>query len=167
MDKIVIVRTLCSKEELDLKTDLAREDVLKKHYFDWFKEHENNNILEIYEYANGDIRCLSNENCKYLYIANLDNKSFDYFYNILEVLEVPYTEEDISERVLYDQIDINTEFHDWLFLNLRSKFDYFISTHLTVDIVLDKINRYGIDSLTIKDKSLLNGESLPIFFLDL
>ena len=53
---------------------------------------------------------------------------------------------------------------DWVRNITRSYIDQFINKHLTQDLVLEKIIKYGIDSLTIKDKSMLTGEQIDEMF---
>ena len=61
--------------------------------------------------------------------------------------------EDITEDVLYDRFDTSV----FGFLENDMKFDFFIyrNENLTKDDVLDKILKFGVDSLTENEKLLL------------
>ena len=68
------------------------------------------------------------------------------------------TFEDITEDVLYDRIDFSV----FGFLETEMKFDFFKyrSDHLTKDDILDKILKYGRESLTENDKLFLNDKDM-------
>jgi len=61
--------------------------------------------------------------------------------------------EDITEDVLYDRFDTSV----FGFLENDMKFDFFVyrNENLTKDDVLDKILKFGVDSLTENEKLLL------------
>lgn len=92
------------------------------------------------------------------------NKQLQYFKELLHDSNLTYELVDITELVIFDQFDMEKELGDWVHTITRSHIDQFINEHLTQDLVLDKINRFGIESLTIKDKSLLTGEQIEEIF---
>jgi hypothetical protein len=59
-----------------------------------------------------------------------------------------FTYEDITDDVLFSQI----KFHDDDF---NKNIDDFINENITVDHILDKINQFGIESLTDSDRKKL------------
>jgi len=79
-----------------------------------------------------------------------------------DLCNLSYTYEDITEEVLFDQHDAK-QYGD-LYYDVRNLFDRFIHKNLTQDMVLDKILLYGIDSLSVKDKSILDGKEIPAHF---
>lgn len=70
--------------------------------------------------------------------------------------------EDITEDVLYDRFDTSI----FGFLENDMKFDFFVyrNENLTKDDVLDKILKFGIDSLTKNDKLVLEGKEMILPF---
>lgn len=92
------------------------------------------------------------------------NKQLQYLEELLQDSNLTYELVDITELVIFDQFDMEKELGDWVHTITRSHIDQFINEHLTQDLVLDKINRFGIESLTIKDKSLLTGEQIEEIF---
>jgi|ERR1035437_1325885 hypothetical protein len=85
--------------------------------------------------------------------ASVDEKT-------LEILKTEYTKigvnfiiDDITKSVLFGTTprisDINK--HD----DLRKFISHFVNDNLTLDVVLDKINENGIESLSLKDKKIL------------
>lgn len=63
---------------------------------------------------------------------------------------IDFEYEDISDDVLTGEISFKgTSFED--------EVNEFIITNITVDHILDKINKFGIDSLTDNDKMILEG----------
>jgi hypothetical protein len=50
------------------------------------------------------------------------------------------------------------EVYGFLKENVIITFDDYIENYITKDIILDKINLYGIDSLSENDKRILNDE---------
>jgi hypothetical protein len=64
--------------------------------------------------------------------------------------------EDITDEVLYGKHDM--EIYGFLKENMIITFDDYIENYITKDIILDKINLYGIESLSENDKRILNDE---------
>jgi hypothetical protein len=75
---------------------------------------------------------------------------------IHEGMEGFTTVEDITDEVLYGKHDM--EIYGFLKENVMITFDDYIENYITKDIILDKINLYGIDSLSENDKRVLNDE---------
>ena len=75
---------------------------------------------------------------------------------IHEGMEGFTTVEDITDEVLYGKHDL--EVYGFLKENVMITFDDYIENYITKDIILDKINLYGIDSLSENDKRVLNDE---------
>lgn len=82
----------------------------------------------------------------YVYINETD---LDFFINVFFDNEIKFEFNDVTFDVITDNIDFDdTEFN-------LIKQDY-INSNLTVDIVLDKINLHGIESLSEYDKQVLS-----------
>jgi hypothetical protein len=73
---------------------------------------------------------------------------------IHEGMEGFTTVEDITDEVLYGQHDM--EIYGFLKENVIITFDDYIDNYITKDIILDKINLYGVESLTENDKRILS-----------
>ena len=84
----------------------------------------------------------------------IDFKKWDDI--IHEGMEGFTTVEDITDEVLYGKHDL--EVYGFLKENVMITFDDYIENNITKDIILDKINLYGIDSLSENDKRILNDE---------
>jgi hypothetical protein len=69
-----------------------------------------------------------------------------------------YTVKDISEEVLFG---VHTE-KDYPGVEEKVKkiFDAYLDMYLDTDVVLDKINKYGINSLTKRDKKALESHNI-------
>ena len=67
------------------------------------------------------------------------------------------TIEDITDEVLYGKH--NMEIYGFLKESVIITFDNYIENNITKDIILDKINLYGIDSLSDNDKRVLNDKT--------
>ena len=91
-------------------------------------------------------------------------KQLQYLEELLQESGLKYELNDITELVIFDQFDMDKEAGVWVNNILRTYIDQFINKHLTQDLVLEKIIKYGIDSLTIKDKSMLTGEQIDEMF---
>jgi hypothetical protein len=62
--------------------------------------------------------------------------------------------EDITDEVLYGKHDMDV--YGFIKENILITFEDYIVNNITKDIILDKINLYGIDSLTENDKRILS-----------
>lgn len=71
--------------------------------------------------------------------------------------------EDLTTEVLYSMHDY--QIYGFLKEEVQITFEEFIKNNLTVDIVLDKVSKYGAESLTDNEKRFLNNEPM-IFFID-
>lgn len=86
-----------------------------------------------------------------MFVKEMDNK-------LHEGIEGYTTIDDITEDVLYDRFDTSV----FGFLHLEMKFDFFNfrKEYLTKDTLLDKILKYGKDSLTNNDKLFLEDKEM-------
>ena len=85
------------------------------------------------------------------FVKEMDNK-------LHEGIEGNTTIDDITEDVLYDRFDTSV----FGFFQLEMKYDFFNfrKEYLTKDILLDKILKYGKDSLTDNDKLFLEDKEM-------
>ena len=82
----------------------------------------------------------------YVYINETD---LDFFINVFFDNEIKFEFNDVTFDVITDNIDFDDTEFDLI------KQDY-INSNLTVDIVLDKINLHGIESLSEYDRQVLS-----------
>lgn len=92
------------------------------------------------------------------YDIEIDNKMSSYIITTRYVLtriilffrqrNIYFTYEDISDEVFFNQIKFDDD-------NFNKNIDKFIRENITVDQILDKINKFGIESLTNIDKKNL------------
>jgi hypothetical protein len=68
---------------------------------------------------------------------------------------------DITDEVLYSRHDM--EVYGFFKEELMISFDDYIVEYITKDIILDKINLYGVESLTENDKRILNDQPYKKF----
>ena len=106
---------------------------------------------KVCHWSEGDM-CLSVGFCTDEYA--IEFKKWDDI--IHEGMEGFTTVEDITDEVLYGKHDL--EVYGFLKENVMITFDDYIENNITKDIILDKINLYGIDSLSENDKRILNDE---------
>lgn len=84
----------------------------------------------------------------YTFLNEFKNKEL---FNLFEKYEVLIHFSNITDEVL-KQINMNKTLVDGEF---KSLFDEFITENLTIDLILDKINEVGIESLTDVDYKIL------------
>ena len=77
-----------------------------------------------------------------------DKSDFDIIFSFLKSEKIKYGYIDIADGVLMGEYD----FHG---TSIEKDVNKFIKENLTVDIVLDKINIKGMESLNVLDKTIL------------
>ena len=92
------------------------------------------------------------------YDIEIDNKMSSYIITTRYVLtriilffrqrNIEFDYEDISDEVFFNQIKFDDE-------NFSKNIDNFIKENITVDQILDKINKFGIETLSSIDKKRL------------
>lgn len=72
--------------------------------------------------------------------------------------EIQFSYEDITKQVLFGTIP--TLEKEELNNNLQAIANLFIDENIDADVVLDKINEMGIESISERDKKILNSQSI-------
>jgi hypothetical protein len=106
-------------------------------------EEEDEKFIAVEEFNGQDVMFLFVEDHKVKSFLNLLNE-----HNMVEFSK------EVSEEILMG--DLEEEFINMMQSDeFKAQFDSFIMKHLDVDMVLDKINFKGMDSLTDNDKAVL------------
>ena len=157
METIFILKTKCSYAELKQKVELKwKEYPFLCKFQEEFIDQVEDKLVEFYADNNGEIYPEENSAHKQISICQLSDREIETLYYLIRIFEIETEIENITDRVLFDQVDINTEFAAWLNPILTPRFEIFRDKYLDKDLILDKILAFGIDSLTDKDISILN-----------
>lgn len=81
-------------------------------------------------------------------IILVDENQFQLIISIFETCEIKFVYKDITMDVLYSRVSFDDE-------EFQDKIDEFVKNNLTLDLILDKINLYGVKSLTDFEKTFL------------
>jgi hypothetical protein len=81
-------------------------------------------------------------------ILLVDSKQLEVIVSILETCEIKFIYQDITIDVLHSRVSFDDE-------EFQDQIDEFVKNNLTLDLILDKINLYGLKSLTDFEKSFL------------
>lgn len=81
-------------------------------------------------------------------ILLVDSKQLEVIVSILETCEIKFIYQDITIDVLHSRVSFDDE-------EFQDQIDEFVKNNLTLDLILDKINLYGVKSLTDFEKSFL------------
>jgi len=90
--------------------------------------------------------------------AIVDDKTLEELAKTYCNLEITWTFEDISKTTLYydrDKVMLEEKFDE----KLRQMIYDFVTVNTTMDVILDKINEIGSESLTAFDKEILKTET--------
>jgi hypothetical protein len=114
----------------------------------------NTEVITSFEYYNEQIYII--------YILIVENE-LECYKNVLEVNNILYLCEDISDSVIDNTFDIEHFFKtssDALefceYYEFIEHIKQWIDTHLSIDSILDRINCYGFDNLRVIDYNYLN-----------
>ena len=105
---------------------------------------------KVCHWRDGDLEC-SVGICPEDFITEF-KKWDDYLHKDCEGYTYVY---DITDEVLYGQHEY--EIYGFFKEHIQMFFEEYIVKHITKDHILDKINLYGIESLTDNDKRILDG----------
>lgn len=136
---------LCNLDDSELvkMLDLEYNPNFKSFYFDGDVCHWKNGHLQMY-----------------IFIADRDE--LDEILIIDSKLHIGldgFTKyEDITEDILYDVHDLSV--YGYAMENMEALFHFYRRDHLTKDVILDKILKYGIDSLTENDRKILEDKKM-------
>ena len=131
---------------------LSKETIkMLEDYVDRYEYYDLRYNDEVCHWSKGDLG-LTIEICPVEHIEFI--KKWDDI--IHEGIDGYTTIEDITDEVLYGQH--NMEIYGFFKNEMIMIFDEYIIDNITKDIVLDKINLYGVESLTENDKRILNDE---------
>ena len=99
-----------------------------------------------------------NENNKSAMYAALNDNQIKQLFSEFMKQEVKFSYEDITKQVLFGNLPVlkNRELNK----DLQGILDLFIDENLDTDIVLDKINEMGINSISKRDKRVLNSQAI-------
>ena len=127
-------------------------------YFDVLED-----FRDMYEIDMSDFMLVKESPCtkyEYLYIF-LPEHQIKTFVNLIHQYEIKlYTDVDFTEELL-NIVTTNklSDFKNQFVLDYNIEFDelidIFYDNHITVDMVLDKINDHGVNSLTERDYKVL------------
>lgn len=127
-------------------------------YFDVLED-----FRDMYEIDMSDFMLVKESPCtkyEYLYIF-LPEHQIKAFVNLIHQYEIKlYTDVDFTEELL-NIVTTNklSDFKNQFVLDYNIEFDelidIFYDNHITVDMVLDKINDHGVNSLTERDYKVL------------
>ena len=81
-------------------------------------------------------------------IILVDEKQFQLIVSILEDCEIKFVYKDITIDVLHSKVSFDDDY-------FQEKIDDFVQNNLTLDLILDKINLYGLDSLKDFERNFL------------
>jgi hypothetical protein len=81
-------------------------------------------------------------------IILVDEKQFQLIVSILEDCEIKFVYKDITIDVLHSKLSFDDDY-------FQEKIDDFVQNNLTLDLILDKINLYGLDSLKDFERNFL------------
>jgi hypothetical protein len=81
-------------------------------------------------------------------IILVDEKQFQLIVSILEDCEIKFVYKDITIDVLHSKLSFDDD-------DFQEKIDDFVQNNLTLDLILDKINLYGLDSLKDFERNFL------------
>ena len=81
-------------------------------------------------------------------IILVNEKQFQLIVSILEDCEIKFVYQDITIDVLHSRVEFDDD-------DFQEKIDDFVQNNLTLDLILDKINLYGVKSLTDFEKTFL------------
>ena len=81
-------------------------------------------------------------------IILVDEKQFQLIVSILEDCEIKFVYTDITIDVLHSKVSFDDDY-------FQEKIDDFVQNNLTLDLILDKINLYGLDSLKDFERNFL------------
>jgi hypothetical protein len=81
-------------------------------------------------------------------IILVDEKQFQLIVSILEDCEIKFVYKDITIDVLHSKVSFEDD-------DFQEKIDDFVQNNLTLDLILDKINLYGLDSLKDFERNFL------------
>jgi len=126
-----------------ISTDLTkeREELLTSN----FSREEEEKIFNYFESGNISHDIIGEDGfISVYYLCN--EEALDYIKYLFYKYEVKFEMDDITNDFLVSKVDINdSHFQDYLLENLD------------INTILDKINKFGIDSLNDLDKRVLNG----------
>ena len=81
-------------------------------------------------------------------ILLIDSNQLEVILSILETCEIKFVYQDITIDVLHSRVSFDDE-------EFQDQIDEFVKNNLTLDLILDKINLYGVKSLTDFEKTFL------------
>lgn len=91
---------------------------------------------------------------QYFCFMIVDDESKDMYENILETNNISYICNDITEDVINNERDILTfinknvgEYFHYEYCEFKEEVDLWIYENLSIDVILDRINTYGMDTL--------------------
>lgn len=99
----------------------------------------------------------------YLIVSPIEMKGY---VNVLNDNNIDYKIKDLSKDILHDKINIEDELYQRISPLMAMRYSYFIDdlnqwiyNNLDIDIVLDKISLFGINSLRTVEKKFLSNYS--------
>jgi hypothetical protein len=102
----------------------------------------------VYDLMEGCLFLENDINGKLEQIMLINKDQFELITKLLHFFEIRFIYTDITVDVLQSIITFDDEF-------FQQQINQWVSDNLTLDIILDKINLYGIDSLTEFEKNKL------------
>ncbi len=93
-------------------------------------------------------------------VAIVDDAKISAMIDFMYGYELKFEVQDITKDVLYSKVDLtdiksNGADNTFHFFEFTDALECFINTHLTIDMILDKISISGVESLTEKEKIVL------------
>jgi len=90
--------------------------------------------------------------------ASLNVRQIEQLFSEFIKHEVKFSFEDVTKQVLFGNLPVLED--EKLNKNLQGILNLFIDENLDTDIVLDKIGELGINSISERDKEVLNSQSI-------